>query len=58
MPCEPLNISTTPSPRVEQQHCSCGELLTLEMEFDTGVCVDCLADLAQLHPATSERIPA
>ena len=47
MSCEPLNLSTIPSPRVEQHHCFCGELLTLEMEFDAGVCADCLADLAK-----------
>lgn len=48
----------TPSPRTQAQHCTCGELLTLEMEFDQGVCVDCLADMAMLHPVTQERIPA
>jgi len=26
----------------------CGELLTLEMERDDGVCVDCLAEAASL----------
>ena len=53
--CEPLNLSTIPSPRVEAKHCACGELLTLEMEFDLGYCVDCQADMAKLHPITSER---
>ena len=55
-PCEPLNFGTSPSPRVQAQHYACGELLTLEMEFEPPfVCVDCMADMAGLHPVTSER---
>lgn len=50
--CEPLNLSTIPSPRVEAKHCACGELLTLECEFDVDTCVDCQADMAKLHPIT------
>ena len=46
-----------PAPR-ETQHCACGELLTLEMEFDQGVCVDCMADMELLHPANDERASA
>ena len=49
--CESLNFSTVPPRRCT----TCNDLLTLEMEFDEGVCVDCMADLALLHPATDER---
>ena len=53
--CEPLHLSTVPSPRVEAKYCpTCGELLTLECEFDVDTCVDCQADMAKLHPL-SER---
>ena len=49
---------TTPSPRTEARHCpTCNELLTLEMEFDAGTCVDCMADMAKLHEP-QERISA
>ena len=55
--CEPLNLAITPSARTEAHFCTtCGELLTLEMEFEPPfVCVDCMADMAGLHPVTSER---
>ena len=49
MSCEPLNLGTIPSPRVQTKHCACGELLTLECEFDVDTCVDCQADIAKLH---------
>ena len=44
--CEALSLCTIPSPRTQAQHCACGELLTLELEFTDGVCVDCLAEAA------------
>lgn len=49
MSCEPLNLGTIPSPRAQAKHCACGELLTLECEFDVDTCVDCQADIAKLH---------
>jgi len=45
-----------PAPRLTR-FCACGEPLTLEMEFDQGVCVDCMADMAKLHEP-QERISA
>jgi len=57
--CDSPGISTTPSPRTEQRACpTCGELLTLEMEFEPPfICVDCQADMAKLHEP-KERISA
>jgi hypothetical protein len=53
MSCEPLDLSTIPpSARTVVKHCAnpgCSEILTLECEFDTGICVDCQADLSGLH---------
>lgn len=37
----PAPVAFLPRPR-EAQKCACGELLTMEMERDSGRCVECM----------------
>jgi len=51
----PFPAFLPPAPRVTR-FCACGEPLTLEMEFDEGVCVDCMADAARDTEPTPEAL--
>lgn len=52
----PAPVAFLPRPR-EAQRCACGELLTMEMERDSGQCTDCMATAAILREG-SFRVPA
>lgn len=56
--CEPIPYTTIPPLNPAVLCSTCGDPLTLEMERDEGICVDCLCDQAHLNPTSNERMMA